>query len=282
MKTVNTPQMGVKTIQGAGFYPAPNPDGSATPFWLPRYSEWAEMLHKGALVPWAAKQEKTGILRQLSAWVSERPELSHGSLMAELKRIEGAKLCYQNVSQEALDIGTSAHKWLHWHLLGLAGVPRKAEPILLPGAEIAVEAAMRWLASVHVEPITVEERLVSYKHGYAGTCDLVAELDWKGDDGKVSRRTCIVDWKTSKAIYWDMEIQNHAYRMAHAEMHNGNGVLTKGGVIVRIAKTADDPMPFEARQVPYKPHLSEAFLGLGAAWRAMRIEEGKFIGGVYA
>ena len=81
-------------------------------------------------------------------------------------------------------------------------------PVLDAVTTPAVEAFTEFLRNTHLKPLMIEERLVSRAHRYAGTVDVVAELD-----GVVG----VLDIKTSKAIYRDYAIQTSAYVAALRE-----------------------------------------------------------------
>ena len=87
-------------------------------------------------------------------------------------------------------------------------VLRGYEPVLDDITRPAVDALMEFLRNTHVTPLLVEERLVSRRHRYAGTVDLVAEVN-----GVVG----VVDIKTSKAVYRDYGLQTAAYAEALRE-----------------------------------------------------------------
>jgi len=87
-------------------------------------------------------------------------------------------------------------------------VLRGYEPIIDEFTRPAVEALMEFLRNTHVKPLLVEERLVSRLHHYAGTVDLVAEVN-----GVIG----VVDIKTSKAVYRDYGLQTAAYAAALRE-----------------------------------------------------------------
>jgi len=97
-----------------------------------------------------------------------------------------------------------------------------------------------------VRPIRVEDRVWSRRYGYAGTTDLLAEVD-----GVLT----LVDFKTSKAIYAESTLQVAAYVMALEEM--GHERATRG-MIVRIPKTADST--FEVLEVPDLDAAFDVFL----------------------
>ncbi len=71
-------------------------------------------------------------------------------------------------------------------------------PLVRPVAE----AFQKFAAQHEIIPLQIESQIVSHKHGYAGTIDVLAEVD-----GVVG----VLDIKTSKAIYRDYGIQTAAY-----------------------------------------------------------------------
>ena len=88
----------------------------------------------------------------------------------------------------------------------------KGEKAVIPDPiKPAVEAFLNFLGKNKVVPIKIEERLVSKKHKYAGTMDMLAELNG---------RLGVVDIKTSYAIYRDYNIQTSAYVEALKEDSN--------------------------------------------------------------
>lgn len=72
----------------------------------------------------------------------------------------------------------------------------------------SVDAFVGFLRNNHVEPLLIEERVVSREHGYAGTVDMVARVN-----GVVG----VLDIKTGKRIYRDYGMQTAAYIAAVAE-----------------------------------------------------------------
>lgn len=264
------------SIGGARFYPIESESRDGKPLWVPSVTTWLSVWPKPALVPWAAKSEKNGILDEMEGWLHEDTEANRGAMLDRVLKMREAPLRYREVSRKAKDTGSSAHAWLEWSLREILGVKIGKEPALVPGADRAVKGATEWMKQVNFKPMSVEKRVYHPTLGYSGRYDLKAEVDWTEGD-KVERRIVIVDWKSSKGIYDDMLAQNLAYRAADAVTANGD--KSKGGVIVRLAKTADDPVAFEARQVPYSKILFDAFLAAGAFWRAMRQAEGKWLGG---
>lgn len=82
------------------------------------------------------------------------------------------------------------------------------QPILDEVTRPVMEAFDEFLRNTHVKPLMIEERLVHKRHRYAGTVDVVAEVN-----GVVG----VLDIKTSKAIYRDYGMQTSAYVAALRE-----------------------------------------------------------------
>ena len=88
----------------------------------------------------------------------------------------------------------------------------KKEPVTIPASiQPAMDAFMTWYNRNEIVAHKVEERLVSRKHRYAGTMDVLAEVN-----GQLG----VLDIKTSVAIYRDYQIQTSAYVEALKENPN--------------------------------------------------------------
>lgn len=264
-------------VQGARFYPLWEKRGldGRLP-WLPSATEVLKVYPKPALVTWAANAERAGILESVASWWVDGMDVC--SLTAKMDELKERPLFHRQIMEGAQDLGSSAHAYLEWYLKDKLGCPPGPEPTLLPGAERVFEGAVKWMESVNLVPLDVEKRIYYEKMGYAGRYDLKAEIDWRiVETFSIERRVVIVDWKSSKGIYPDMAIQNIAYRQADSAM--GNTPRSNGGVIVRLAKSADDKKQVEPVQVPYDPALMDTFKAALAFWRSWRQHEGKWTGG---
>jgi hypothetical protein len=150
---------------------------------------------KPALINWAASATA-------EAAVDRWDELSDLSPSERLKALNGAR--YEK-TDKAKKRGTEVHRYAERLVKGeeVAGIPDE-----LRGH---VEAYARFLDQFDVDPILVEATVVSYRYGYAGTLDLIAELT----DGQGQRRTLLLDVKTNeKGIFGETALQLAAYRYA--------------------------------------------------------------------
>jgi hypothetical protein len=138
-----------------------------------------------------------------------RPGMRYDELQIE-QIIERARKNFHTVSRGAKTIGQLAHEWIEAHLRArLCATPELPLPVNEQTRK-AIHAASAWIAE-HFKPVSMEHRLYSREHDYAGTLDVVGEVD-----GQLA----VVDWKTSKAIYDEMPLQAAAYAQAWSEMND--------------------------------------------------------------
>lgn len=144
--------------------------------------------------------------------------------------------------------------------LGLAGKDNKTESQRIAGIGTAVHAQIEsyfregkpfyegapkearyplklfamWLQKHEIEPVLIEESLISPALGFAGTIDLLAKVDG---------RLTLIDFKTSTRIYGDYYAQLSAYKQLLAE----RGFVPEAMLIVRLGKEKD--ISFEEQEV---------------------------------
>ncbi|HXV27161.1 MAG TPA: hypothetical protein VD862_04030 [Candidatus Paceibacterota bacterium] len=163
----------------------------------------------------------------------------------------------------------------------LKGMPMEVEEGIRP----AVDAFLEFRRHHDIRPLLIEERVLSREHGYAGTIDILAELD-----GVVG----VLDIKTSKAVYRDYGLQTAAYMQALSERSDippprttwvlrldqsqscaicGASMRNKGGN-TRVTggrwrcQHSWEPMQghFELKEVGDFEHNFKAFLGAKTLW----------------
>lgn len=199
---------------------------------LPSVTTILSVISKPALINWAAKVEREMVLAVSSDLYIDAPtdtKMSRQAWLATMQtRLGKAKAATKELARAA-EIGTQAHALIEWTLLKELVSAPGPEPKISAKAGYAFAAWQKWRDSVKLKPILVEQVVWSKTYGYAGTMDLLAEVD-----GKLT----VVDWKTGKAIYPEAFLQNAAYRHAIREMGHANPVQ---GMVVRLPKLEGDP-----------------------------------------
>lgn len=157
----------------------------------------------------------------------------------------GARTLYEK-RDEAASIGGVVHDSIRAEILGLPAPVFPLEWSAKVGS--ALDAYHEWFDGARMQIVATEVALVSEMYRYGGTIDAVAR-DGKG-------RLCLLDWKSSNAVYSDMAIQLAAYRQLWNEraLAQATEPLDDGGFhLCRFAKEHGD---FEHR---YWPELFEAW-----------------------
>lgn len=155
----------------------------------------------------------------------------------------GAASLYEK-RDEAADVGTLCHDTIEARIHGTDAPPIPAE--MAERVASALSAYQEWFDASRMEIVATEVPLVSEKYRFGGTIDAIAR-DGKG-------RLCLLDWKTSNAVYADYAIQLAAYRQLWNETADETMLIDDGGYhLCRFAKEHGD---FEHR---YWPDLSEAW-----------------------
>jgi hypothetical protein len=115
-----------------------------------------------------------------------------------------------------------------------------------------VKAALRFLADYGLRLVAAEQVLVSKRHGFAGTCDLIT----CGADGVLT----LVDWKTG-GIWPEAALQLGAYAIALEEM---TGRPVGEAYVVGLREKG-----YGEKRV-FLPQAREGFLACLTLWRALQ------------
>jgi len=135
---------------------------------------------------------------------------------------------------EKAAIGTLAHQMIADYLRGAETDTSEYSKVQIDQAENATLSFFEWEKTHHVEPILIEERMVSELYKFGGTIDCL---------GKINGSLCLLDFKTSSGIFPEMMVQVVAYRQLLAEY----GHKVDQTTILRIGRTPDEG--FEERLV---------------------------------
>lgn len=161
------------------------------------------ILNKPALVPWANK--------------------------LGLQGIDSSKYVDKMAS-----IGTLAHQMVHDYFKKVETDTSEYSPDDVSKAENCMISFYNWVGENVVEPMILEEPLVSEIYGFGGTIDCYCRLN-----GTLT----LLDFKTSKAIWPEMFHQVAAYK----QLLLANGYETLQVRILRIGR--DETEGFEDRSV---------------------------------
>lgn len=171
----------------------------------------------------------------------------------DLKAFEHeAHRAHLRTSKRAADIGTLVHEWIDDFLTGKRfrdDLPNNVS------ARSSVISFLKWFDD-HVEEVyDTEFKVYSREHGFAGTADCDALVDGK---------RALIDWKTSKSIYPEYEIQLNAYILAREEELD---VQYDEGWIIALPK---DGGRIKTKRFEPSRKAQDGFLGALALWTALK------------
>jgi hypothetical protein len=175
------------------------------------------VIAKPSLIQWAADETAKHL-----GWVNpkyETPDIENLVLPTDKQeyfdRLCEARVQHAKRKEKAGDIGTLAHKHIENIVIEAiknGGYINGDNPINVPldgTVATMVSHFVKWALDNNVKFIESEKRLFSEKHWFAGTCDLVFEMEGKRYIG---------DIKTSSAIYNEHFFQMGGYEIALEEM----------------------------------------------------------------
>jgi hypothetical protein len=200
---------------------------------LPSVSTILRVIAKPSLVSWARRTTLTVVRELLEEGLSVETALALAEVEPERQRDAAAQR------------GGLAHEAI---ALALEGMP------YCPEWEPWVRAALDFLADFGFRVVAIERVLVSKRHGFAGSCDVVA----LGVDGGLA----VVDWKTGRNPHLpEGALQVGAYCLALQEMTQRP---VAAGYVVAVR-----PGRYEAKEVNLH-RAQEGFLGALALWKSLR------------
>lgn len=230
-----------------------------------RVTSIIDVVSKPALMHWAGWSERSAArdaaraairAQKTPTWTSEDRAAEMEAfykvvtgdwIECEMDRRMGPKLAVEAISRRARDIGTQAHAAIECILRG------QPVPEIPEESARCVQSYQAWAHDVSINALATERKLYSIRYRYAGTVDLVAEIDGAVALGAPERITVVIDWKSNKSrnvvrkgekvlsgsgIYDENRIQIAAYAYAALEM----GLVSElpWGICVRLPKTAED------------------------------------------
>jgi hypothetical protein len=205
---------------------------------LPSVSQVLSLLAKPKLQEWAMELALRKVLEGYAPGMGTE-EL--GLLLEEARKAP------EREAKRAHGTGASVHAWIEGFLLS-----PYTPPPLPQGEEAqrAVESFLLWWRERPRIPALSEAIVAHPELGFAGKLDLLL------GDGT------LLDFKTSKAIYPEYELQLGAYALA---LEAWEEIRARRGMILRLGKDGS----FEAKEVNLK-QAGEAFKGLLLVWRYLK------------
>ncbi len=244
-----------QTIRGR-FYETPDGD-------FPSVTSILSAVGKPALINWAASEERNLVL-ECSADLYEdcpvKPKMSRLGWLSTMQQRLGKERAHQRLLRKAGEVGSQVHALIEWTMRAKLCEQPGPSPAISDKGLWAFSIFEKWAKEVKLTPILVEQTVYSLTHGYAGTMDLLAEVN-----GVLT----LVDFKTGKAVYSEAHLQNAAYRFALREMGHGD---TKQGVIVRLPKNEVDPDP-EIVTCDDEAECLEIFLAVKKLWTFLQAKD---------
>ena len=216
--------------------------------YAPSVTTILDSIAKPALIPWAANEGAKFFISH-----------AHEDMKAEdmAKGIRGA---YRTSSGQALNIGMEVHKWCEEAILWKLGKGETPLPLERTESKNAINAFREWTKANDVEWLTVEEKVYHRGHKFAGTVDATAIVN--GD-------YCVIDFKTSGAIYSAYHLQCAAYAKAIEDMR---GKEVDKAYVLRFDKKTGE---FEAGSSVEIMDNFIAFLGFLEGYSRLRTLENR-------
>ena len=188
------------------------------------------VLNKEALIQWAVDQAMDDLRSSLVPGDDGIIHITPHGLEAALGQ---ARMAHYRTKTEAADLGTLAHDYIESYLR------TGTEPDLGdqdPRVANCYDLFRRWWDQAGLSVIQTELMVYHAAQGYAGQLDFLAA----DKDGA----PVLIDWKTSKSIYWNYDLQVVAYAKALHAM--GRGVTSA----IRIVRIGREDADFEVREIP--------------------------------
>jgi len=132
-----------------------------------------------------------------------KPALIKWSNNLGLKGIDSAKY-----TDDLAQIGTLAHSYITDDLRGMETATLDYSENQIASAQNCVQSYTNWAVNHTIEPILIEQPMVSEEHRFGGTLDLYAEIDGVAE---------LVDFKTGSALWPEFVTQVAAYRQLLTE-----------------------------------------------------------------
>lgn len=153
------------------------------------------------LIYWAVGLAKGYLMENLQILIEDTKGDKISALIEEAAKQHNIK------KEKAADVGTQVHDWVEKFIKAKS---KKDWPEIPKDPQVfnGITAFLKWVDEYEVEFKSSEKLIYSKKYKYAGIMDAEAII---------KRKLCVIDFKTSKAIYPEMRFQVAAYQAAVEE-----------------------------------------------------------------
>lgn len=212
---------------------------------VPGVTSILKQLNKPALINWAAGAAADHVLSQY------QEGMNRNAMELLCREAKGA---HNRIRDKAAVTGTKVHSYVEALFKG-----RSLPSVDDEQARNAISAFESWLKTININVLESEQILFSKQHWYAGTADIIAEIE-----GQLT----LADIKTSSGIYDEMWMQLAAYTQALEEMRSELSI--KQWLIIRLDKKTG---AFEVGRMTRNSLYIDAFLDCRRLDKARKLME---------
>ena len=196
---------------------------------VPSVSQITGLIDKSdALLPWSA--------RMAVEYIQSHKAEFNDSAHSFDNICQSAVYAYKDVNKTACTTGTDIHKLVEYYAKGDE----------VKSDETAFQSFLEFVEDNDVEFIESEIFLLSERYLYAGTCDLICNVNGK---------KIIVDIKTGKALYDEYKYQLAGYRIAYNEK-------TGEELPIAVLRLGKEKVDYDYKIYKNEHNLENAFLSL--------------------
>lgn len=136
---------------------------------VPNVTSITGIKNKPFLIPWALKVAGQYVLDN---WPEEPSEVP-----TRMALVKGMKKAHEKVRDAAAGYGKEAHEWIEHYIHASLSLGEPPPMPVTPQVLSAVQAFLAWEREHRVHYLASERKIFSLAHVYAGTLDIMAEVD---------------------------------------------------------------------------------------------------------
>src|SRR4030095_12420264 len=165
MATLTKPRITRTDSRSGRFYDITHADGTTARY--PSVTSILGAINKPALIPWAAKEERTACAAaaaDLYAELTGHPQLPRSMYLLALEQRLGTTKAHTKALAQAAEIGSAVHGKIEWTLKRALGQRVGPEPELSDAGLWAFMAYEDWANEVALRPRAIEQIVFSREY----------------------------------------------------------------------------------------------------------------------